>query len=160
MCCCHNLCHCSVTLISGKESPLNEHGGILIPIERKVKLFFHPFLDVVRERNHAHRLPDTEADTGGNTTVETFDSVLLVDEAESVEYRQLGGSVRVGSGLRHGLHLENEPWMSRSSFTQILKRLASTRTTSMGWFQVARAPPMLEEAIFSNALKLSLSDLP
>ena len=30
----------------------------------------------------------------------------------------------------------------------------------MGWFQVAKAPPMVDEAIFSNTLNLSLSDLP
>jgi len=95
-----------------KRVTSNEHGGILIPTKRKVQSLFHPFLDVVRERNHAHRLPDTEADTRSNTTVETFDAVLLVNVAERVEYRQLGGSVRVSSSFGHGLHLENEPWIS------------------------------------------------
>ena len=75
--------------------------------KRKDSSLFHPNLDVVGERNHAHRLPDTESNTRSNTTVKAFDAVLLVDEGESVEDRQLGGSVRVGSGLGHGLHLEN-----------------------------------------------------
>ena len=42
MCCSHKLRHRSVTLVPGKESPLNEHGGILIPTQENREITFSP----------------------------------------------------------------------------------------------------------------------
>ena len=68
---------------------------------KKKASLFHPILDVVRKRDHAHRLPDTEANTRSDTTIEAPDSVLLINKRKSVENRQFSGSVRIGSGLGH-----------------------------------------------------------
>lgn len=69
--------------------------------ERERASFFHPFFDVVRERDHAHSLPDAEAYTGGDTTVKALHAVLLIDESKGIENRQLGRSVHVSSSLGH-----------------------------------------------------------
>lgn len=54
----------------------------------------------------AHRLPDAETDTRGDTAVEALDAVLAVDVRERVGDRRLGGAVRVSGGrLGHRLHL-------------------------------------------------------
>ena len=92
----HKLRQCKATLVSGKVPEVPPH-----PKREKRRLLFHPNLDVVRKRNHAHCLPDAEANTRCHTTVETLDTVLFVDECESVQDRQLGRSVRVGSSLGH-----------------------------------------------------------
>ena len=90
-----HLCH---FLTSDKVSSSQEEGkGSLL----------HPNLNIIRKRDHANRLPDAEGNTRCNTAVESPDAVLLVDEGESIEDRQLGGSVRVGSSLGHRLHLRN-----------------------------------------------------
>lgn len=82
------------------ESLLYEHRDILVSTKEKKKAsLFHPLLNVVRKRDHAHRLPDTETDARSDTTVETSDAVLFVNEGKSVENRQFCRSVRVGSGL-------------------------------------------------------------
>ena len=60
---------------------------------RKKSSLFHPFLDVIRKRDHAYRLPDAEANARSDTTVETPDAVLPVNKGKSVENCQLGGSV-------------------------------------------------------------------
>ena len=93
--------------------------GILIPSKRIS--FFHPNFDVVRKRNHTHRLPDTEGDTRSDTTVETLDSVLRVDVFESVKDRQLGRPVRVVSGFGHRLHLKINPEISLSTLFRVLR---------------------------------------
>ena len=59
-----------------------------------------------REKRMAHRLPDAETDTRGDTAVEALDAVLAVDVRERVGDRRLGGAVRVSGGrLGHRLHL-------------------------------------------------------
>ena len=63
-----------------------------------------PCLDVVGEGNHTNCLPDTESDPGSDTTVQAFDTVLLIDEFESAGNRELGRTI-FGGVFRHGLHL-------------------------------------------------------
>lgn len=59
-----------------------------------------------REKRMAHRLPDAETDTRGDTAVEALDTVLAVDVRERVGDRRLGRAVRVSGGrLGHRLHL-------------------------------------------------------
>lgn len=61
-----------------------------------------PSFNIVCEGNHANSLPDTQADTGRHTTVETFYAVLLVDVRECVHDGRVDGTV---GGFGHGLHL-------------------------------------------------------
>ena len=62
----------------------------------------HQLLGNITKRDHAHRLPDTQPDSGSHTTVETLDARSLVDVAEGVADGHLLGTVRV---LLLGLHL-------------------------------------------------------
>lgn len=59
----------------------------------------------ITKGNHAHGLPDTQADTGGNTTVETLETVVLVDVLGSVADSHLLGSVGI---LLLALHLDTD----------------------------------------------------
>ena len=52
-----------------------------------------PNLDIISQRHHANSLPYPQSNTGSDTTVETLDAVLLVDEPERVEDGKLGGAV-------------------------------------------------------------------
>lgn len=65
----------------------------------------HPNLDVVRERNHANRLPDAQTNAGRYSSVETFDAVLFVDEVQRVQDRKLFWAVSIRRRLCHRLHL-------------------------------------------------------
>lgn len=59
----------------------------------------------VSERNHAHGLPYSETNTRSDTTVQTLETVLLVDVGEGVADCHLLGSVRVlGLGLHFYAH--------------------------------------------------------
>lgn len=49
----------------------------------------------VTQGHHAHRLPDTQTDTGCHTTVETLETTRLVDVSECVADRHLLWAVRV-----------------------------------------------------------------
>ena len=69
-------CH----LLTGREVSSSQ-------TREKRKSLFHPNLNIVCKRDHAHCLPDTKSNTRSNTTIETFNSILLVDEGESVEDR-------------------------------------------------------------------------
>lgn len=71
------------------------------PEERKCASPFYPSLDVVRKRDHAHRLPNPEGNARCDTTVETLHPVLPVDEGKSVQNCRLSGSVGVRSRLGH-----------------------------------------------------------
>lgn len=58
------------------------------PLDRKKKSNV-PCLDVIRERHHAHRLPDAKSNTRRDTTIKTLDAVLLVDVLERADDSQL-----------------------------------------------------------------------
>lgn len=104
----HKLCDCNVILIFGRKDRSFANIEVSPSQVRRVNKtsLFHPSLDVIRKGYHAYRLPDTKGNTRSDTTVKTLDTVLPVNERKSVENRQLSGSVRVGSSLGHGLHLE------------------------------------------------------
>lgn len=59
----------------------------------------------ITKGNHAHGLPDTQADTGGDATVETLETVVLVDVLGSVADSHLLGSVGI---LLLALHLDTD----------------------------------------------------
>jgi hypothetical protein len=64
-------------------------------------------LDVVGKRNHADGLPDTQTYTRGNTSVQTLDTVGLVDVRQGVEdCLFLGGSNGI-CGFHGGLHFNS-----------------------------------------------------
>ena len=67
--------------------------------------------------NHAHRLPDTQANAGGDATVQTLEAVGLVDVLERVADRHLLGAVGV---VLLALHLD----------TDDLNRLVPSRETT------------------------------
>lgn len=49
-------------------------------------------------------LPNSESDSRSDSSVQSLDSVLLVNVRKGVEYGQLGGAIG-GGVLGHGLHL-------------------------------------------------------
>ncbi len=73
---------------------------------KAIKRSYEPIFYVVRERDHANRLPNAKANAGCYTTVKTLDSVLSVDVPERVEDGQFRRTATIGSSIfRHGLHL-------------------------------------------------------
>jgi hypothetical protein len=119
-------------------------------------------LDVIRKRDHADSLPDSQPDPRGDTPVQSLDPVLLVDVRQRVGDRLfLGGSDGVG-GLHGGLHLDSDDC---ETFQKLVGCLyAQSRrfrcSPSIGWFQVAKAPPILAAAILSKAPNCSCSLFP
>jgi len=79
--------------------------------------FFYVLFRDVSEGNHADGLPDTQTDTGSDTTVETLHAVLRVDVLEGLADSHVLGTVGV---LLLALHLD----------TDDLDRLVPSRETT------------------------------
>ena|SRR5258708_2479084 len=72
---------------------------------RALNYEYLPSLDVICKGHHADGLPDTQPNSGCDTTVQTLNAVLTINVSESVEDSRLCGTLRVGRLLDHGLHL-------------------------------------------------------
>lgn len=79
------------------ESKLSQHSSVLVPAG-------NPFLHDIGKRNHAHCLPNSQSNSGSNTSVKSLDTTFLVDESHRVEHGKFCWSVNVGA-FSHTLHL-------------------------------------------------------